>query len=75
MIVHDLYNDFIRPQGKVALPQYRRNYCRKVAVQLMPDIAAKLFVEQFSAGDLSEIDNMTDELFKYETMISAVRKQ
>lgn len=65
MIAHDLYIDFIRPQGAVALPQYRRDYCRKVAVQLMPDIAAKLYLNQFSARDLIAVDKMTDELFKY----------
>lgn len=67
MIAHDVYIDFIRPQGEVALPQYRRDYCRKAAVKLMPDIAAKLYLNQFTERDLTAIDKMTDELFKYET--------
>lgn len=66
MIAHDLYIDFIRPQGAVALPQYRRDYCRKVTVKLMPEIAAKMYLNQFSARDLTAIDKMTNEIFKYQ---------
>lgn len=66
MIAHDLYIDLILSDG--VLPQYRRDYCRKVAVELMPDIAAKLYLNQFSARDLTAIDKMADVLFKYETL-------
>lgn len=65
MIAHDMYIDFIRPQDAVAAPKYRRNYCRKVTVKLMPNIAAKLYLSQFSADDLTAMHNMTNDLFKY----------
>lgn len=58
-MAHDLYIDFIEPQSTCD----RHKYCQNTAMRLMPDIASKLYLEQFHSTDIFNAEKKLKFMF------------
>lgn len=64
MTAHNLWIDFIELQQ---MNGDSIHFCKKLSIQLMPDIASRIFVSKFSDQDLDHIANGSVKIFKYFT--------
>lgn len=67
MMAHDIYVELVRPDGSVSVRRHRRKYCRRIVANLMPELAAKMFIEKVSdsVSDLASLQTVATDVFRY----------